>query len=112
MFFVVSYVLLLGFFVFVVLKTLGIDIKITRKLWEYKNKDKIISFENKVVVITGASSGIGKELALFYAKKKARLGLAARRKDAIEELKKECLRLGSPTVVCCECDVAKELDCK
>ena len=38
------------------------------------------------VFITGASSGIGAALARHYASRGATLGLAARRKDALEEL--------------------------
>ncbi|CAH8267754.1 unnamed protein product [Arabidopsis lyrata] len=49
----------------------------------YKN----IRFENvagKVVLITGASSGIGEHVAYEYAKKGAILALVARRKDRLE----------------------------
>lgn len=51
------------------------------------------------VLITGASSGIGKELARSFSKRGASLILAARRKDRLEELKAE---LGGDieTVVC------------
>lgn len=48
-------------------------------------------FQDKVVWITGASSGIGAELAKQLAKKNAKLILTARRKDALEEVVNECL---------------------
>ncbi|WP_420551641.1 SDR family NAD(P)-dependent oxidoreductase [Tenacibaculum aiptasiae] len=43
----------------------------------------------KVALITGASSGIGKELAIIHAQKKRDLILVARRLDKLEELKIE-----------------------
>lgn len=42
-------------------------------------------------MITGASAGIGRELALLMARKGARLALLARRKPLLEELAQECL---------------------
>lgn len=45
--------------------------------------------KNKVVVITGASSGIGKALAEAFAARGARLALGARRTELLEELQKE-----------------------
>jgi len=44
---------------------------------------------NKTVVITGASSGIGKALALEFAQRGYNLGLAARRLDKLESLRAE-----------------------
>ncbi len=44
-----------------------------------------MQFKDKVVVITGASSGIGKELSFQFAKKGAKVVLAARSKEALEE---------------------------
>ena len=44
--------------------------------------------ENKVVVITGASSGVGKEAALLFAKEGAKIVAVARRKERLEELEK------------------------
>jgi short-subunit dehydrogenase len=43
----------------------------------------------KVVLITGASSGIGRELSLEIAKRGAIVGLAARRLDLLEDLVRE-----------------------
>lgn len=51
--------------------------------------------QDSVVVITGASSGIGRATALAFARKKARLVLAARRSEALESLAGECRKLGA-----------------
>ncbi|MBF0351445.1 MAG: SDR family oxidoreductase [SAR324 cluster bacterium] len=45
--------------------------------------------ETKTVVITGASSGIGKALAFEYAKRGYHLGLTARRLNLLEEIKQQ-----------------------
>lgn len=47
-------------------------------------------FKNKIVWITGASSGIGAELALQFAKQEARLILTARNEKALHRIKAEC----------------------
>jgi NAD(P)-dependent dehydrogenase (short-subunit alcohol dehydrogenase family) len=44
-----------------------------------------MNFENKVVIITGASSGIGQELAFQLARKKAKVVLAARNAELIQK---------------------------
>lgn len=41
---------------------------------------------NKVVIITGASSGIGKSTAIEFAKKEAKVVLVARREEKLKEL--------------------------
>jgi len=53
-------------------------------------KDLIIqTFNNKAAIVTGASSGIGKAICYELAKYNARLVLAARRIDLLEELAKD-----------------------
>ena len=61
-----------------------------------------------VVVITGASAGIGKTLAEALAPRGAKLVLAARRTDRLESLNAQ---LGGSHLIV-ECDVAKREDCE
>jgi short-subunit dehydrogenase len=67
--------------------------------------------KNKVVVITGASKGIGAELARQLAAKGARLVLAARSDKEIEAVAEQCRALGA-TVISVRADVAVERDCQ
>lgn len=53
---------------------------------------------SKVIVITGASSGIGKETALIMAKDGAKLVLGARRENLLQEIVKEVEALGGEAV--------------
>ena len=50
---------------------------------------KSLSFKNAHVFVTGASSGIGRELAYCFAEEGARLTLVARRLDRLDELAKK-----------------------
>lgn len=65
--------------------------------------------QNKVVVITGASSGIGKALAERYAAEGWSLVLAARREDRLLELSNSLNRTEVLTV---KTDVTREDDCR
>ena len=66
-------------------------------------------FQNKVVLITGASSGIGHALALELAQQGAQLVLASRRKQRLDELSSRIDSLGGTSVVV-KCDVTKTED--
>ncbi|XP_078000749.1 dehydrogenase/reductase SDR family member 7-like [Glandiceps talaboti] len=55
------------------------------------------TLKDKVVWITGASSGIGEELAYQLAEIGSKLVLSARRKSELERVKKTCLERGQCT---------------
>jgi short-subunit dehydrogenase len=67
--------------------------------------------KDNVVIITGASKGIGAELARQLAAKGAKLVLAARSAGELEAVAEECRKLGAP-VVTVRADVAGERDCQ
>ena len=60
-----------------------------------------MDIKGKVVIVTGASSGIGEATARQFGKEGARLVLAARRVDRLEALAKEisALNTGAETLV-------------
>ena len=70
-----------------------------------------MSFANKVIIITGASDGIGAELARQLSRDKPKLVLAARRLDALQAVAAQCEALGATTFVKTT-DVSIEADCR
>lgn len=71
-----------------------------------------IVMKDKVVIITGASSGIGKACALECAKRKAKVVLAARNTQELEKIAKEIQNLGGHTPLSVCTDVTQEADCE
>ncbi|MCF8234631.1 MAG: SDR family oxidoreductase [Bacteroidales bacterium] len=67
--------------------------------------------QEKVIVITGASSGIGRALALEYASEANRIVLAARNMEKLEKLSTEIKKKGKQ-VLAVQTDVSVENDCK
>lgn len=65
---------------------------------------------SRVVVITGASGGIGAALARRLAFDRARLVLAARREAELNAVCKETLRLGAKSAIAVPADVTKRDD--
>lgn len=64
-------------------------------------------FEGRVAWVTGASAGIGRELARELARRGASVAVSARRADRLEELADELSRAGAPALAV-PCDVTDE----
>ncbi len=69
------------------------------------------AFRNQVVIVTGASSGIGKSLAIQLAGQGAKVVIAARRADRLEDVAAECKFRGGEALVI-PTDVSDEAQCK
>ncbi|GKV12425.1 hypothetical protein SLEP1_g23566 [Rubroshorea leprosula] len=70
------------------------------------------NMEDKVVIITGASSGIGEQIAYEYAKRGASLLLVARREDRLRGISEKARHFGAKQVLITAADVVKEDDCR
>jgi len=69
-------------------------------------------FQDKVIVITGASSGLGWELAKKLSQYRPRLVLAARNEAKLKELMDLCLKEGAKEVLTVSTDVSSKESCK
>jgi short-subunit dehydrogenase len=68
-------------------------------------------FRDSVIVITGASAGIGRALALVLAPERAKLVLAARNASRLEETAARCRALGAETLVV-PTDITHSQECR
>lgn len=66
----------------------------------------MFNLKNRVVVITGSSSGLGKQMAYAFAKQGANLVLLARRIEKLNKLSQEIKALGVDALAI-KCDVTK-----
>ena len=69
------------------------------------------TLEGKIVVLTGASEGIGRALALELARARARLVLSARNAPRLASLADECRALGASALVV-PADASRREDCE
>ena len=67
-------------------------------------------FRDKAVLITGASAGIGEELALQLGRAGAKLTLTARRADLLDAIARKIAASGAPNPLVVQCDVTRDGD--
>ncbi|MBO4855436.1 SDR family oxidoreductase [Candidatus Saccharibacteria bacterium] len=70
----------------------------------------MFNFKGQVAVVTGASSGLGKQMALALARQGASLVILARRIERLEEFKPELEQAGAEKVLAIKCDVTSTED--
>jgi short-subunit dehydrogenase len=68
-------------------------------------------YRDQVVIVTGASAGIGQAVARLLAREGAKIVIAARRAERLEQLRAEC-RSDGAEVLAVPTDVADESQCK
>jgi len=71
-----------------------------------------MKLNNKIVIITGASSGIGKSLAHEFARRGATLVLAARQYVTLCEIAQQLQEQYNIKALAVQCDVTSESDCQ
>lgn len=74
-------------------------------------KESFGKYQGKVAVITGASSGIGKSIAIEFAKQQSNVVCAARNMERLQETVALCENEGVKAIPV-RTDVASEMDCK
>lgn len=76
---------------YLILLNVHINHLVKHIIWIYDLCFCIDSFKDKVVWITGASSGIGEQIALNLSKFGAKLVLSARSNDKLFQVKNRCI---------------------
>ncbi|KAI9494977.1 hypothetical protein BDB00DRAFT_281133 [Zychaea mexicana] len=75
-----------------------------------KQRLRALPADKERVMLIGCSSGIGRDLALKYAARGAKLALFARRQALIDSLRQECEQAGSTNVVTIAGDITQTSD--
>jgi short-subunit dehydrogenase len=78
---------------------------------QHARKVSMHTFSGQTVLITGASEGIGRALALALARQGAQLALAARNPERLTQVAQECHALGAQALAL-PADIAQRGDCE
>ncbi|GBP50116.1 Glucose 1-dehydrogenase 3 [Eumeta japonica] len=69
-----------------------------------------MDFKNKVVLVTGGSSGIGRAIALHFSRQSAKIIIVGRNEDALKEVASACTKNSEHRAVYVKADVSKDAD--
>lgn len=70
----------------------------------------MFNLKDKVAVVSGASSGLGQQMAMALARQGANLAILARRMERLEEFKPKLEKAGAKKVIAIKCDVTSTDD--
>lgn len=70
----------------------------------------MFDLKGKIAVVSGASSGLGQQMAMALARQGASLIILARRMERLEEFKPKLLKAGAKEVLPIKCDVTSSED--
>lgn len=70
----------------------------------------MFSLKGKVAVVSGASSGLGQQMALALARQGAKIVILARRLERLEDFKPKLIKAGAEDVLALKCDVTSTED--
>src|SRR5881398_2685565 len=83
------------------------------KFFFIHNVPPLAKLQGKNVIITGASMGIGEEMAYICAKNGANIVIASRRTNILEKVASECKKISpNQPMKIVTCDLKHEEDCE
>ncbi|XP_077986858.1 hydroxysteroid 11-beta-dehydrogenase 1-like protein [Glandiceps talaboti] len=90
-------------------KVLGFSVLVLAIYMAYVSRDTFDpeSIRGKRVIVTGASTGIGEQVAYHYAKLGAKILITARRENLLKQVTAKCLELGAQKAYYLPLDMAK-----
>ena len=67
-----------------------------------------LGIKGKTALVTGASSGIGRGIAIALGREGVQVAITARRRDLLQETAKEIINVGGMSPIVIECDLLQE----